>query len=517
MKKVLTLLLVSSMLICSLTACNKRVTDTTETSGAETTTTTTVEATTGVIAETTSTDKATETDPIINTPVSQESTTVMPTTTPTSTTPAPVPAALPTAEELINGITETENVKASMDITMMVTAYDGDMAQNSSIRMLGTETLFNGSSHTVGTTEMADASGSNSFRYVIKEESYTVIEGENQTTYTYDSENNIWYYYTTGVYEDTTESNFSANLKEMKTTGQVTSDNDFYYVQGYVSHYDAGEMSEDTLFEVVDGVTIYQTLKFNKQTKEFISATMKITTRPYSEAGLMDIVISDFTITIEINTDPIIVPTDVIRNANEVIDDYVPVGSEEETTTPSESETTGRETENTVKNPWDQWYADYNSKTGIFIFWSEKLGMEVPFTVNGKEGWYFNNKYEYWTDVAIDDPNFETDGEPAHEIRYEISDCKVNTENNERTIAYLLMTDYTETKTSKDIQAFTCLNKTGYYLVDDSYKYTRYITVLQDIGTTNYAQIEIETADKTSDPLAIIEQYLFNIDLQGQY
>ena len=130
--------------------------------------------------------------------------------------------------------------------------------------------------------------------------------------------------------------------------------------------------------------------------------------------------------------------------------------------------------------------------------------------MTGQEGWWFDNQYTYSTYVVVEDTSVSAD-EPAYEIGYNMSDIKVNATSAERAVAYLLTTDYSQKKTAADITSFVCNNKTGYYIVDDSWTYSKEITILQDIGVGYYLEIEIKTVDLKTDVLSIIPKFLINL------
>lgn len=476
MKKTISLILVTIMMLITLAGCGGE---------AENTPNTDSNVKTEVTTAPTSAPISTPTPAPTNTPV--------PTSTPTPT-PTPTEVPMPTFEELVNANKDgLENKITSIKFSYCVESPEFGKV---SMGMDVTEESYDNISHSYGTVSYGFAGIESSE----PTNTYTVDDFDTHLRTEYEcQEDGSWLKSTYAYFELEDEESEDAldNPFESLFDAVVTADDNFYYVKGDFKGEDV-EGLLDGLGMGDSGMSAFCEMRFNKNDKKIVDITIAFKLGEIkSEEGTVSI--DEFAISVKQNTTPIVIPEEVLAAKSEYdVDINIDIDDSDE------------EDEDALHPQWGKWYNEYKDTYGEFIYYDEVTDRDIPVTLTGQEGWWFDNQYTYSTYVVVEDTSVCTD-EPAYEVGYTMSDIKVNTENAERVVAYLLTTDYSQKKTSADIASFICNGKYGYYIVDDSWTYSKEITVLQDIGVGYYLEITIDTSDIKTDALTIIQKFLLNL------
>lgn len=439
-------------------------------------------------------------------------------------TPEPIPTTapvekMPTLEELIANSGNVGSTKDNFYMTVKFAAdvaYEEDgmtipMGVNIDAEMRG----YEGSSYTktyfamtyLGKTEAEDV-----LEYMIADK-----DAGTATTYSYNNEEGQWYV-SESLYIDSDDIDVSfittddIELDDL-TEIVVTADDKYYYAEakavagsetdgfGFTDSMGFGDFSTDTTIK----------FKFDKNTYALVSmdAVCVFDTENIDasalEEGISSMKIDDLIIHFELNTTPITVPNDVIKSAIEY-SDY-----DDDIYTPVEP-TEGAE--DAIHKGWSAYYNSYNSKTGLFEMTIDDEYNTIDVTLNGKDNWYYDNQWSFGTYLAVRDDKICKDG-PAYEVLYEDSDVKVNTTNSERAVADLLKKDYEEKYTSADIVPVTVNDRQCFVFESYRSKYSRTVSILQDIGFYTYVSIEIETEDLDTPMVSLAETFMLNFTYDG--
>lgn len=453
--------------------------------------------------------------------------TVESTTAPTTTPkPTPTPEVLPTFGELVaatknRGLDLDSNYYRYIAFGYNVTAVaDDNGASLMGITISSEETAYKGSLYTISNMSI-NYLGTTEAMY---EKSYKLFNTADSTMYdyTYDKENDVWYKTDPYLYIDATEGDETVSASDWNEDNfsnvEVTADTEAYHVSAVAvtgTGTDLGAMFSELGLTSSGAETIYN-FTFDKETKELeevkVTCTLNdISAEELAEQGIETIEIDDLVMIMRPNSIPIEVPADIVATAisEEEYDETYLYKDGDDLGLGEGTEDEWTEDEEAIHEGWSSYYNSYSDTIGTFIMYDLDAYTEIPVTLNGQDGWYFDNQWSFGTYLAVRDDNIST-GSPAYEVLYEDSDVQVNYDNFDRAIMHLLNEDWNELTVSDDVVPIVVNDRQAFYLVIDDNEYGREIVILQDVGFDTYVGISIETYDIETDILKIVEKFLLN-------
>lgn len=428
-------------------------------------------------------------------------------------TTAPQVEILPTAEELLQNGSKMGNSKYKMTFAFSIVSED--VLQN----LAASVTSENSTYENIQYDKTIIAITMDGYTEEDVTETYTV-DGENnmRTKYTHDMTDDSWIK-STFVHIEEDGKTLLDDIKNFKDT-TVTSDDNYYYVTGKMEQLEQSDalgesigdlgLPEDTV------VSADFVLSYSKETKT--PKVGKITV--HFEVGPQDgytMTVKDMVIEGEYLDTPIIIPDHVLNcedcdNDSYYDDDYnFDYGESSrliEVNKPTESELVA--VKDLPKN-WSSIYSEHTSAVGSFETWDDITGREYIIYLGSKNGWYYDQSYDYIACVAVDNPNVYSEG-PAYEAEYMRGDVEVSA-GAEAIAKYLLDCDYTGEVTTSDVVQVVCNGRPCYILKVDEWDDEREYVILQDIGINRFIEIEVYSHDMQMSDADVATMFALNVDV----
>lgn len=463
--------------------------------------------------------------------------------TPTEAAPTPTQEATPTPTEAVP--TPTEAAKTLPDFEELVAHLEASNYLDTNFKaniMFGCDAEITaeglsmdfGMEMNIGTVSYDDTSYTESYAVVnmfgVKEEmiekTYTINNHDTKTAtvYSYEDPDEGWITYNIdyNVPEiDGIDTDFNEIELSMFKNIDIKAEGNTIVVTAVADSNELADMMEVTemfgIDENTEGLKLYYVMTFDADSYDLMNIEITcnlsevITKGVVDENNMMINDISDMIIIFEPNFVPVEVPDEVKQNAKKM-DDEQNTSYNDFDNDVIDNESIGKEV---LHKGWSDFYNTYSDSKGEFPVYVNND--EVNITVSGKDNWFFDNTLNSATYVAVRDDSVNT-YRPAYEADYSDSYLKVNLESIERVLVRLLSADYDQNCTSADIKQLTINGKACYYLVTSRNTWGTDICVLQDIGTDDYIEINIQYngEDLNVDAAKLVQMFALDISMPAE-